>query len=71
MKIVRALAQFVTSEVLLPATIVWLCVLITAQLLPLAASNSNGEPEKRITPSGIVMTTTAMNTHPATQEGRP
>jgi hypothetical protein len=71
MKIVRALAQFVTSEVLLPATIVWFCVLIAAQFLPSAANNQNPAPEKRITPSGIAMTTTAMNIHTAAHEGRP
>lgn len=71
MKIARALAQFVTSEVLLPAAIVCFCAVTAAQLLPLAASNPNGVVEKRITPSGTVMTTTAMNTHAPAHVGKP
>jgi hypothetical protein len=68
---IRAVAQFITSEVLLPATIVCLCVLIAAQLLPLVASNLNGEFEKRITHSGIVTSTGLADARTPNREVKP
>lgn len=70
MNLARAVAQFITSEILLPATIVCLCVLIAAQLLPLVTSTLNGEFETRITHSGTVTSTTVTSGR-ATQGMKP
>lgn len=71
MNLARAVAQFITSEILLPATIVCLCVLIAAQFLPLASSTLNGEFETGISQSGTVTSTTVTGGHNSRQEMKP
>ncbi len=46
MNLARAIARFITSEVLLPATIVCVSVLAAAQLLPPPANDLAGSIEK-------------------------
>jgi hypothetical protein len=52
MTLARAIARFITSEVLLPITIVCLSVLLAAQILPLLANHLSGAIEKTLSNSG-------------------